>query len=118
MASSELRRYCDTELSLGRRPAPPACAKEEKAPAATACGGGLASTELQAMAILRMARRAAAEALEEGPAWRAAGDGADVRRLSVRRSLELFLRRREPRCQQLGAAASPSSSSCLTDSPI
>jgi hypothetical protein len=79
---------------------------------------------MQAMAILRVARRAAA--LEEGPARRVAvGDRADSRRrrLSVRRSMELFLRqRREARCQPLfaaGAAASPtpsSSSSCLTDS--
>ncbi|CAN6243147.1 unnamed protein product [Urochloa humidicola] len=123
MASSEVRRHCDTEgteLSLGRRLAH-AQPEEEKAPATpcAAVGGGLTVTELQATAILLMARRA--EAAEKGPARRpAAGDGAEPS-LSMRRSLEWFLKRRWKAGRRRGVAADAvdtmpsSSSSCLPD---
>ncbi|CAO2037263.1 unnamed protein product [Urochloa humidicola] len=111
MASFEVRRHCYKELSLGRRPAQSsACAREEEKAPATPCaaaGVGLTATELQATAILGMARR-------------------EDTRSSMRRSLEWFLlRRREAGHRRgvvvgvtAGAATSPSSSSsssCLTD---
>ncbi|CAL4971239.1 unnamed protein product [Urochloa decumbens] len=110
---SEVRQYCDTELTLGHRrrpaPPPPACAREEEKAPATPCAGaaatgGLTATELHATAILRMARRAAA-----------AGDGADAR-LSTRRSLERFLQRRREAGRRRGVVVDSPSSSCLTDS--